>query len=95
MHVRCFLNREEQGTIIRAEDAYIAYPPIIVWKRDQVLLQVTTLDFSFITEDALAHLYETLSALKVRVNMIQNAAISFIACIDNNEEKIAAVVAAL
>jgi len=95
MHVRCFLNHEEPGTVIRAEEAYIAYPPIIVWKRDQVLLQVRTLDFSFITEDALCHLYDTFSKLKVRVNMIQNAAISFIACLDNNAEKIAAVVAVL
>lgn len=95
LHVRCFLNPEERGTIIRAEDAYIAYPPIIVWKREQVLLQVTTMDFSFITEDALRNLYEIFSRLRVRINMIQNAAISFIACLDDKPEKIAAVIAAL
>ncbi len=95
LHVRCFLDLAEKGTTIRTEVEGIAYPPIIVWKREQVLLQVTTLDFSFITEDALCHLYETFARLKVRVNMIQNAAISFIACLDNNPEKIAAVIAAL
>lgn len=95
LHVRCFLSPEERGTIIRAEDAYIAYPPIIVWKREQVLLQVTTMDFSFITEDALRDLYEIFSRLRVRINMIQNAAISFIACLDDKPEKIAAVIAAL
>jgi aspartate kinase len=95
LHVRCFLNMEERGTIIRAEDAYIAYPPIIVWKREQVLLQVTTLDFSFITEDALREIYRIFSDLRVRINMIQNAAISFIACLDDKPEKIAAVISAL
>jgi aspartate kinase len=95
LYVKCFLAPGERGTVIRADEAHIAYPPIIVWKREQVLLQVTTMDFSFITEDALCHLYDTFARLKVRVNMIQNAAISFIACLDNNPEKIAAVMAAL
>jgi aspartate kinase len=95
LYVKCFLDKAEKGTVIRADDAHIAYPPIIVWKRDQVLLQVTTLDFSFITEDALCDLYNTFARLKVRVNMIQNAAISFIACLDNKPDKIAAVIAAL
>ncbi len=95
LRVRCFLDPVEKGTTIRSEVEGIAYPPIIVWKREQVLLQVTTLDFSFITEDALCHLYDTFARLKVRVNMIQNAAISFIACLDNKPEKIAAVIAAL
>lgn len=95
LYVKCFLDKDERGTVIRADEAHIAYPPIIVWKREQVLLQVTTLDFSFITEDALCHLYDTFARLKVRVNMIQNAAISFIACLDNKPEKIDAVIAAL
>lgn len=95
LYVKCFLDKKERGTIIHAHDTQIAYPPIIVWKREQVLLQVTTLDFSFITEDALSFLYDTFAQLKVRVNMIQNAAISFIACLDNNPEKIEAVIKAL
>lgn len=95
LYVKCFLDKKERGTIIHANDTQIAYPPIIVWKREQVLLQVTTLDFSFITEDAHSFLYDTFARLKVRVNMIQNAAISFIACLDNNPEKIEAVIKAL
>ena len=95
LYVKCFLNKEERGTVIRSEEGHIAYPPIIVWKRDQVLLQVTALDFSFITEDALCSLYDTFARLKIRVNLIQNAAISFVACLDNKPEKIAALVKAL
>lgn len=95
LYVRCFLDRNEKGTVIRADEAQIAYPPIIVWKREQVLLQVTTLDFSFITEDALRDLYDTFARLNVKINMIQNAAISFIACVDNRADKIAAVIGSL
>lgn len=95
LYVKCFLDRNEKGTVIRADEAQIAYPPIIVWKREQVLLQVTTLDFSFITEDALRDLYDTFARLRVKINMIQNAAISFIACVDNRADKIVAVIEAL
>jgi aspartate kinase len=95
LYVKCFLDKDERGTVIHAHETQLAYPPIIVWKREQVLLQVTTLDFSFITEDALAFIYDTFAQLKLRVNMIQNAAISFIACLDNQPEKVAAVIAAL
>ncbi len=95
LYVRCFLDQDEKGTVIRAGEAEIAYPPIIVWKREQVLLQVTTLDFSFITEDALRDLYDTFARLRVKINMIQNAAISFIACVDDRPEKIFAVIEAL
>lgn len=95
LYVKCFLDKDERGTVIHAHETQLAYPPIIVWKREQVLLQVTTLDFSFITEDALSFIYDTFARLKLRVNMIQNAAISFIACLDNQPEKVAAVIAAL
>ncbi len=95
LYVKCFLDREERGTVIHADETQLAYPPIIVWKREQVLLQVTTLDFSFITEDALSFIYDIFARLKVRVNMIQNAAISFTACLDNRPDKIAALIAAL
>ncbi|HTM67035.1 MAG TPA: hypothetical protein VL093_11980, partial [Flavipsychrobacter sp.] len=46
-----------------------------------------TRDFSFITEDNLSNLYRIFHSLNVKVNLIQNAAISFVACIDHDEEK--------
>lgn len=95
LYVKCFLDPAERGTVIHANETQLAYPPIIVWKREQVLLQVTTLDFSFITEDALSYIYDTFARLRLHVNMIQNAAISFIACLDNQPEKIAALISAL
>jgi aspartate kinase len=71
------------------------YPPLIVLKDNQVLIQVTTKDFSFITEDNLSKLYSIFYVLKIKINLIQNAAISFIACIDNREDKVAALKHAL
>jgi len=95
LYVKCFLDRSLSGSVIRGDVSGITYPPLIVLKDNQVLIQVTTRDFSFITEDNLSRIYAVFHGLKIKVNMIQNAAISFVACIDNREDKVKAVVAAL
>jgi aspartate kinase len=95
LYVKCFLNKDLKGTVIRNEVNSIFYPPLIVLKQRQVLLQVTTKDFSFITEDNLSRLYKIFHDLKVRINLIQNAAISFVACVDDREEQVQALVSAL
>ncbi|HXS38378.1 MAG TPA: aspartate kinase [Flavipsychrobacter sp.] len=88
LYVKCFLDKDMKGTVIQSEVSSIFYPPLIVLKKDQILLQVTTRDFSFISEDNLSNLYSVLHDLKIKVNLIQNAAISFVACIDHKEDKV-------
>jgi aspartate kinase len=88
LYVRCFLDRNQKGTVIQNEVSSIFYPPLIILKKDQVLVQVTTRDFSFITEDNLSNLYHIFHQMKIKINLIQNAAISFVACIDNKEDKV-------
>jgi aspartate kinase len=88
LYVKCFLDPTLKGTLIHNSTEPIAYPPIMVLKTNQVLLQVTTKDYSFITEDNLSQIYTLFHDCKVKINMIQNAAISFLACIDNQPDKI-------
>ncbi len=88
LYVKCFVDPSLKGTVIKAEVKDAHYPPLIVLKHNQVLVQVTSRDFSFITEDNLSSLYAIFHDLKVKINLIQNAAISFIACIDNRPEKV-------
>ena len=95
LYVKCFLEPALKGTVIQNEVNSIFYPPLIVLKKDQVLLQVTTRDFSFINEDNLSLLYSVFHKLNIKVNLIQNAAISFVACIDRNEEKVQQLVTQL
>jgi aspartate kinase len=95
LYVKCFLDPSLKGSVIKGEANDAHYPPIIVLKDNQVLLQVTTRDFSFITEDNLSKLYAIFHAQKVKINLIQNAAISFIACIDNRADKIKTLTEAL
>ena len=95
LYVRCFLQPQSAGTTISGEDASIFYPPLIVVKEEQVLLQMTTRDFSFVTEDRLSSLYRIFSALNVKINLLQAAAISFVVCIDNRTEKLKALLGQL
>jgi len=88
LYVKCFLDKKLPGTVIKNHVADAFYPPIIVLKEDQVLVQVTTRDFSFITEDNLSHLYRIFHDLKIKINLIQNAAISFIASLDKRDDKL-------
>lgn len=91
LYVKCFLDPSLPGTTIKAEVNDAQYPPLIVLKEKQVLLQVTSRDFSFITEDNLSRLYAMFHRHKIKVNLIQNAAISFVASIDNRADKIKAL----
>lgn len=86
--VKCFLDKNLPGTVIKETADVKQLPPIIVLKKNQVLLNITSKDYSFITEDKISDIYEIFHALKVKINLMQNGAINFSCCIDNNPEKI-------
>ncbi|RFS26460.1 aspartate kinase [Chitinophaga silvatica] len=88
LYVKCFLDKNLPGTVIKEEADTKTLPPIIVLKKNQVLLTVTSKDYSFITEDKISDIYEIFHGLKVKINLMQNGAINFSCCIDNNPEKI-------
>jgi aspartate kinase len=95
LYVKCFLDKDLTGTVVLSDARDISYPPLIVSKKNQTLLQITTRDFSFITEENLSRLYTVFAGLHIKISLLQNAAISLIACIDNQEEKVAALIAQL
>lgn len=88
LYVKCFLDRSLKGTVVMNQVSSMFYPPLIVQKGNQVLLKLTARDFSFITESKLRDLYNVFHKLNIQVNLIQNAAISFVACIDNQRGKL-------
>jgi aspartate kinase len=70
-------------------------PPLIILKKNQVLITITSRAYDFITEDKISDIYEIFHDKKVKINLTQNAAISFSCCIDNNPEKIELLIKAL
>jgi aspartate kinase len=88
LEVRSFVNYNKRGSIISAQGNADALPPIIIYKRGQVLLSFSAKDFSFIAEEHLSKVFSTFADNRLRVNMMQNAAISFSIAVDFKQEKI-------
>jgi aspartate kinase len=86
--VRSFVNYNKRGSVISANANTSFLPPIIIWKRGQVLLSFSAKDFSFIAEDHLSKVFSTFAENRLRINMMQNAAISFSIAVDFKKEKI-------
>jgi aspartate kinase len=60
------------------------HSPIYILKKNQVLLSITPKDFSFIVEENLSQIFDILAKHRVKVNVMQNSAISFSVCVDSN-----------
>lgn len=87
LYVRSFLKPEEPGTIIRdsgQRNPITSY----IFKTGQILLSIQPKDFSFIAEDNLSAIFNVFSTHKVHINMMQNSAISFSVCADDDKYKI-------
>lgn len=95
LYVKCFLQPEGSGTVIKDSLEYAFIPPMIVVKPNQVLVHLSTRDFSFIAEDHLSYIYEQFAASRVKMNMLQNTAISLRICFDRDERKMEGLLPAL
>jgi aspartate kinase len=87
LHVKCFLDPTLAGTIISAKPVH-HLPPIIVVKEKQVLIELQSKDFSFISETGISNLYSLFDTIKITPNVTQNGAISLLCCFDDKPEKI-------
>ncbi len=87
LYVKCFLDPTLPGTIIHDNPVH-NLPPIIVLKEKQVMIKVSSKDFSFVGEHHISHLYRLFESLHVKPNLTQIGSISFICALDDWPEKI-------
>lgn len=87
LYVKSFLKPGEEGTIITNGEKRSEITTYI-FKVNQVLLSIQPKDFSFIAEDNLSAIFTLFSKNNVHVNMMQNSAISFSVCLDDDAHKI-------
>lgn len=85
--VRSFIDYYDSGTCIH--DCFVEKSiPTIIFKANQSLISFNVLDFSFIDESNLSLIFHTLDRLNIKINMMQNSAITFSVCVDNQDDKI-------
>lgn len=87
LYVRSFIHPDEEGTCIH-DRTIRQLPPIIVYKHNQVLIELSSKDFSFVGEGLTAELYKIFEHLKFKPNLTQNGAISLLCVIDEHPEKV-------
>lgn len=93
--VKPFTNPDEPGTVIKDGAVYSFTKPVIIMKQNQVLLSVSTNDYSFVSETHLSEIFGLFAKNQVKVNMMQTSALSFTACIDHVAERFDKLLAAL
>ncbi|EAR02471.1 aspartate kinase [Maribacter sp. HTCC2170] len=81
--VKSFINPKGKGTTVGKGTTLEPKVPCYIMKKDQVLMRLSSLDFSFIVENSISELFKMLHDHKMKVDLIQNSAISFSVCVDN------------
>ncbi len=81
--VKSFINPILTGTTVSKGADLEPHLPCFIVKRDQLLLSLSSIDFSFIMEENISEIFKLLHEFKMKVSLIQNSAISFSVCIED------------
>ena len=95
LYVKSFLNPTAPGTKVSKGATLVPYIPCFIVKKNQVFVSISTNDFSFMVENNLSYIFKKLHDYKLKVNLIQNSAISFSVCVDNKFDNFDAFYTAL
>ena len=90
LFVRSFLMPDAPGTAIGNYEQHLATPSFI-FKVNQVLISLHPADFSFIAEDNLSRIFGRFALAGVKINLMQNTAISFSVVVDNDPDRVTAL----
>ncbi|MEM9686314.1 MAG: aspartate kinase, partial [Bacteroidota bacterium] len=95
LHVKSFLAPLRKGTSVCKGSNLEPKVPCFIVKKNQVLLSLSSLDFSFIVEENISEIFKQLHHAKMKVGMIQNSAISFSVCAGNKFNSLEQLLTAL
>jgi len=84
LYVKSFLQPQNPGTVVKKFKGIEPLTPCFILKQNQVLISLSTLDFSYVVEENISEIFNLLSKYKMKVDVIQNSAISFSVCFENN-----------
>ncbi|MBJ2175995.1 aspartate kinase [Aureibaculum sp. A20] len=82
--VKSFLNPKKKGTHVSDGKRLVPETPCFIVKKNQLFLSISALDFSFVVEHNISEIFNLFHRYKMKVNLIQNSAISFSICLEDN-----------
>jgi len=83
LYVKSFVNPTNAGTRVGKGITLQPNIPCFILKKNQALIALSSLDFSYIVEDNISTIFKLLHRYKMKVDVIQNSAISFSVCVDD------------
>lgn len=84
LYVRSFIDITKKGTSVSKGTTLDPFVPCYIVKKNQILISISALDFSFMVEHNISDIFKLLHDFQLKVNMIQNSAISFSVCVEDN-----------
>lgn len=91
LYVRSFQELEEDGSVIQSDGGSDHLVPSYIFKPDQMLISITPRDFSFIVESHLSGIFKAFANAGVKIELMQNSALSFSVCVDASESALALI----
>jgi aspartate kinase len=88
LYVKSFKEPQNEGTKVDRGRQIKPETPCFIVKKDQILLSISSIDFSFIVERNISDIFDLLHKHKMKVNLIQNSAISFSVCMNDDFDKL-------
>lgn len=95
LFVKSFENPEATGTAVSKGKTLDPMIPCFIIKKDQVLIRLSSIDFSFIVEENISYIFGLLHEYQMPVELIQNSAISFSVCVNNKYKRLEELVLVL
>ena len=83
LYVKSFVNPLLPGTCVSKGADLEPQASCYIVKKNQLLISLSSLDFSFIMEENISEIFLLLHKYKMKVHLIQNSAISFSVCVDD------------
>ena len=83
LYVKSFINPLLPGTSVSKGEDLAPKLPCFIVKKNQLLLSLSSIDFSFIMEENISEIFGWLHKYKIKVSLIQNSAISFSVCVED------------
>ncbi|WKK66300.1 aspartate kinase [Lutimonas zeaxanthinifaciens] len=84
LRVRSFLDTDAKGTFVGSELDIVPKTSCYIVKKNQILISISDKEFHFVMENDISEIFRMLHELKLKVNLIQNSALSFSVCIEDN-----------
>ena len=88
LYVKSFENPIKPGTAVSKGKTIEPNIPCYIVKKNQVLLRLSSIDFSFIVEENISYIFSMLHEYQMPVELIQNSAISFSVCVNNKYKRL-------